>query len=167
MLRRWSADDVDSLAAILLDPAVARWLGHGTPDDVERAIERYEHSWGEAGFGRFAVEERVTGALVGRVGIMREDTWTATREKEELGWAIAPAHWGLGYATEAAGAAIVDGFARVGLRRILAFTLPENVPSQRVMERCGMTPRGTTDWAGLPHVWYDLTPADRPTGASH
>lgn len=165
VLRRWHAEDVDPLAAILLDPAVARWLGHEALDDVDRAIGRYERSWQEAGFGRFAVEERTTGALVGRVGIMREDAWTATPEKEEVGWAISPARWGLGYATEAARAAIADGFARVGLRRILAFALPHNTASRHVMARCGMTLRGTATWAGVPHVWCDLTPADRPTDA--
>jgi RimJ/RimL family protein N-acetyltransferase len=162
VLRRWRADDIDPIAAILLDPAVARWLGDGpSREDVERAIERYERSWEARGFGRFAVEERATGALVGRVGIMRADAWTATPEKEELGWAIAPVRWGLGYASEAARASIHDGFARLGLRRILAFTLAENVASRRVMERCGMTERGTATWAGLPHVWYDVTPTGR------
>lgn len=156
VLRRWHPDDVAALAAIVLHPEVAAWLGGGSRDDVERAVERYEHSFEELGYGRFAVEDRATGELVGRVGIMRQDGWTTTPERDEVGWAVGHAHWGQGVATEAARAAIADGFERVGLGRILSWTLPENVASRRVMEKCGLAFRGNAAWAGLDHVWYAL-----------
>lgn len=165
-LRRWRAGDVDPLTEILLDPRVSQWLGgEGSRDDVAAAIQRYEHSWESLGFGRFAVEERATGELVGRVGIMRADAWSATPEKDEVGWVVAPSRWGHGYAGEAARAALADGLDRAGLPRIVAFTLPENVASRRVMEQCGMTERGEAEWAGLTHVWYDVTPPRPPTDA--
>ncbi len=94
---------------------------------------------------------------------MRVEAWTATPEKDEIGWVIAPSRWGAGYATEAAQSAIRDGFERVGLDRIVSFTLPENVASWRVMERCGMHRRGEAEWAGRMHIWYDATPSVRPS----
>jgi RimJ/RimL family protein N-acetyltransferase len=154
VLRRWREDDVEPLATILCHPDVARWLGTSSPSDVALTVERYEHSWDTLGFGRFAVTDRATGRLIGRAGIMRQDAWTATEDKVEVGWAIDRASWGQGLATEAALAVVDDGFTRVGLRRLLSWTLPENVASRRVMEKCGFAHMGTASWAGRPHVWY-------------
>ena len=156
VLRRWREDDVSALAAILMHPDVAAWLSDRSTDDVAMTIARYEHSWETLGYGRFAVEDRETGALLGRAGLMHQDAWQATPEKDEIGWAIDPARWGEGLATEAADAAMRDGFERVGLPRVVSFALPENLASLRVMEKCGMTRMGTAAWAGRPHVWYAL-----------
>jgi ribosomal-protein-alanine N-acetyltransferase len=57
----------------------------------------------------------------------------------EIGWRLARAHWGKGYAAEAARAALDFGFAELRLDRIFAFTVPANERSRRVMERIGMT----------------------------
>lgn len=57
----------------------------------------------------------------------------------EVGWRLAVEHWGHGYATEAAKAVLAFGFEQVGLHEIVSFTVPENHPSRRVMERIGMT----------------------------
>lgn len=164
VLRQWRTEDVERLAAILLHPEIAAWLGGGSRDDVERQVERYEHSFEELGYGRFAVEDRATGELVGRVGIMRQDGWLATPERDEVGWAIGREHWGRGLATEAAQAAIADGFERVGPRRVLSWTLPANVASRRVMEKCGLDFGGDADWAGLAHVWYAVDAPGAGTG---
>lgn len=156
VLRRWRDDDLEPLARILLHPDVARWLdaADATIDDVARVIERYQKHWQELGFGRFAVEDRASGALVGRAGIMWENSWLAGACKHEVGWVIDPPRWGEGLATEAATAAIADGFARCHLDRVVAFTPPENLASRRVMEKCGLHLIGTASWNGRIHVWY-------------
>ena len=56
----------------------------------------------------------------------------------EVGWRLAAAHWGNGYATEAAHEALRVGFEEVGLDEIVSFTVPQNVRSRRVMERIGL-----------------------------
>jgi len=56
----------------------------------------------------------------------------------EVGWRLAREHWGRGYATEAARAALADGFERLGLDEIVSFTAAGNLPSRRVMEKLGM-----------------------------
>ncbi len=156
VLRRWEPDDVDALFELVTQPDVARWLPYGTRDDASAAIERYERSFEEHGFGRFAVVDRRTGALVGRVGLMHAPEWSATEVKDEIGWAIARERWGEGLASEAATTAIHDVFDRVGLERIVAWTTPDNVASQRVMEKCGMRQGGSALWKGRAHVWYDV-----------
>ena len=57
----------------------------------------------------------------------------------EVGWRLARAYWGRGYATEVARAALADGFGRLGLDEIVSFTVPGNTRSRAVMERLGMT----------------------------
>ena len=158
VLRRWAEGDVEALARIHSDPAVAAWLRPLTEDDAACTVERYEHHWDVHGFGRFAVTDRATGALVGRVGAMRQPDWTETPEKDEVGWVVAADRWGEGLATEAAGAAIADAFWRVGLTRVLSWTLPDNLASRRVMEKCGLCHVGTAAWKGRAHVWYQVRP---------
>ena len=156
VLRRWVESDVGPLAHIHSDPAVATWLGPLTHDDAAVTVERYEHHWDVFGFGRFAVADRTTSELVGRVGVMRQPEWTVTPEKDEVGWVIAAGRWGEGLATEGAGASITDAFERVGLERIVSWTLPDNLASVRVMEKCGLAYAGTAPWKGREHVWYQV-----------
>lgn len=85
---------------------------------------------------------------------MREPEWSETLEQDEIGWVIRADRWGEGLATEAAAASLADAFVRVGLPRILSWTLPANAASRRVMEKCGLDFRGETDWKGQTHVWY-------------
>ncbi len=156
ILRRWRDDDAEALHAILNHPEVASWLGAQTPEDIKGMLERYEYSWDTLGYGRFAVDDATTGELIGRVGLMWQEAWTATPDRVEVGWAIAPGRWGEGLATEAARAAIADGFTRAGLSRVVSFTLPNNVASLKVMENCGLAFGGHAEWAGLDHVWTSI-----------
>ena len=156
ILRRWRPEDVTALSLIQADPAVVQWLPRVTLADAAVTIERMELHWETHGYGRFAVEERRSGSLVGRVGVMQQPEWVETTEKNEVGWLVAPERWGEGLATEAAAGAIADAFDRVGLERIVSWTLPQNVASRRVMAKCGLRYRGVTDWKGREHVWYDV-----------
>jgi RimJ/RimL family protein N-acetyltransferase len=84
-------------------------------------------------------------SLIGAIGLSR------VRELPfapavEIGWRLAPAYWGRGYATEAARAVLDDGFGRLGLAEIVAFTVPANRRSWRVMERLGMTRDSADDF---------------------
>jgi ribosomal-protein-alanine N-acetyltransferase len=60
----------------------------------------------------------------------------------EIGWRIHPAYQGQGFAQEAAELSLADGFGRLGLREIVAFTVPANRPSWRLMQRLGMRADG-------------------------
>ncbi len=92
----------------------------------------------------------------------------------EIGWRLAAEQWGQGYASEAARAALAHGFDTVGLHEIVAFTIPVNLRSRRVMDRLGMRhdPADDFDHPGFPpghrlcrHVLYRLTRAAWRTGA--
>jgi RimJ/RimL family protein N-acetyltransferase len=87
----------------------------------------------------------------------------------EVGWRLARDYWGRGFASEAARAAVADGFNRIDLEEIVSFTVPANVRSTRVMERLGLThdPADDFDHPRLPvghrlrrHVLYRLKRPD-------
>jgi ribosomal-protein-alanine N-acetyltransferase len=91
------------------------------------------------GFAYWAVELPGEATLIGAIGLTRVNFADAFGEAVEIGWRLARPYWGKGYATEAARATIEDGFCRLDIPEIVAFTVPMNAQSRAVMERLGMT----------------------------
>jgi RimJ/RimL family protein N-acetyltransferase len=161
-LRRWREDDLDAYARICADPEVMRYMGGPlTRDETERRIEKIVRGWEERGFGLWAVEEKSSGAFIGRIGLLYHEDWTEGEHKTEVGWLIERSRWGRGLATEGARVSVRHGFETLGLERIISIALPENVASRRVMEKAGLTFRGGTRWRGLDVVWYAIDRRDR------
>jgi RimJ/RimL family protein N-acetyltransferase len=139
VLRSWRASDREPFAALNADPRVMEWfpelLTRARSDEVADRIER---AIAENGWGLWAVEVPAVAGFIGFVGLNPDET-TLGRRVVEVGWRLDAAHWGKGYATEAARAALAYGFDELGLEAIVAFTAVGNTRSRRVMERLGMT----------------------------
>jgi RimJ/RimL family protein N-acetyltransferase len=148
-------DDLDFLAGLLGDPRVGETLGGvRTRDEVAAWIGDERAHWDEHGFGYWVWRDRETGAGVARGGLHVRPV--EGRDETELGWAVAPARWGEGLATELARAS-VDAAARLGIGRVVAFTMPVNVASRRVMEKLGMTyEKEFVHGPWGPHVLFSL-----------
>ncbi|AOK07897.1 GNAT family N-acetyltransferase [Burkholderia sp. AU28942] len=148
-LRRWRPDDAGGLAAMHADPDVTAWLARGpmSVDEAEAAIARFEAHFDANGFGVWAIERRADGALIGLCGLSRE-----VRDEHpmapciEIIWRLARASWGHGYASEAAAAALADGFDRLELGEIFAWTAAANSRSLKVAQRLGMARQPTRDF---------------------
>ena len=142
VLRRWDVTgDLDAWAAICADPEVMRYIGDGKPRDREQSAEQLaslERTWREQGFGLFAVERTDTGELIGFTGLASPDFLPEILPAVEIGWRLGRAHWGQGFATEAARAALAFGFERCGLDRIVSVHAVGNDASARVMQKLGM-----------------------------
>jgi [ribosomal protein S5]-alanine N-acetyltransferase len=147
------------------DPRVARWHWPGglggprTRAQTRELVARQARECAEHGFGLWWWRERGSGELVGQAGLNRTDV--EGEPVVEVGWSISPARWGEGFAPEAAGASLVWGWKRAGLEEIVAFTLPDNLASRRVMDKLGMSYVRDFEREGLPHVLYR---ARRPIG---
>ena len=137
ILRRWREADRAPFAAINADPEIAHWLGgQRFASRADRAVDHYNAAIDARGFGRFAVERRNDGELVGAIGVM-----PASPDEPvgfDLGWRLARSAWGQGYAAEAAGAAMADAFHRADVTEITAHTAALNPRSIALMERLGM-----------------------------
>lgn len=102
-------------------------------------VDGIERQFDDRGFGNWAVEVPGVAPFIGYVGLW-SPTWEAHfTPAVEVGWRLDRPYWGHGYATEAARAAVADGFNRLGLAEIVSFTIPINLRSIAVMERIGMT----------------------------
>jgi len=171
-LRRWREADHAPFAALNADPRVLVHLpGPLTREQSDTWIARIEEHFERHGFGLWAVEVRDGAPFVGYVGLAVPRFEAFFTPCVEIGWRLAAEHWGHGYATEAARAALAFGFERAGLAEIVSFTVPDNVRSRRVMERIGMTrdPAEDFDHPALPeghrlrrHVLYRARPPSGP-----
>ncbi len=138
VLRRWREADLVAFAEINGDPVVMEFF----PAPLDRRQSDAFVSWAEGsfadhGFGMWAVERR--SVLIGSVGLATVSFPAAFAPAVEVGWRLGKDHWGHGYATEAARAALTFGFDQVGLDEIVSFTAACNQRSQSVMARIPMT----------------------------
>jgi RimJ/RimL family protein N-acetyltransferase len=156
-LRRIETGDVPRWhREVFSDPGVMRYLPSGAPVPLRRTHEvlgRFDGAWTGAGFGPWGVELRATGELVGHCGLRRVEELPG---EVEVLYALGRDHWGNGYATEAARASLRYGFERLGLPRILAFAVPANTASRRVMQRLGMGFERRARLFGIDVVVYGL-----------
>jgi RimJ/RimL family protein N-acetyltransferase len=152
-LRPATLDDLDEWLAISRDAETA-WWGEpsSTLHDARANLEKQLSNQGRHGFSLWAVELKHDGTLIGATGLQH----LAEEDEIEVGYRFLREHWGRGYATEAAAAAIRFGFDELGLDRIVAVTLPTNQGSRRVMEKCGLGFVGVVRVYGQTQVKYAL-----------
>jgi ribosomal-protein-alanine N-acetyltransferase len=164
-LRSFEDRDAGPFAAINADPRVMKFLPAVlTQAESDALVVRIRQHAEEKGHGLFAVELQ-GGPLIGFAGLSTPTFEAHFTPCVEVGWRLAAEHWGHGYATEAARAALAFGFEKVGLKQIVSFTVPQNQRSRRVMEKIGMhhDPRDDFDHPRLPeghalrrHVLYRI-----------
>lgn len=137
ILRPWSAEDADRLVAILQEPEIFRYFPRSDPwprAKAEKYIAHHLAHWQERGYGHWAVVTPVDEQVVGWNGL----EYLPETGEIEVAYLLSRLVWGQGYATEAARAAIHFGFTQCGLDEIIGLTHPENIASQRVLEKCGL-----------------------------
>ncbi len=146
LLRRWRADDREAFAALNAD---ARVMEHfpGRLSEVQSRdrMRRIEEHFERHGFGLWALERRDAPGAIGFTGLSVPEFEAPFTPCVEIGWRLAFEHWGRGYASEAARAAVDFAFAELGLHELVSYTVPANARSLAVMRRLGMRlddPRG-------------------------
>jgi RimJ/RimL family protein N-acetyltransferase len=151
-LRSWKENDLGPFAAMNADPVVMEHfpsiLTRSESDALARRIDEHLTLHG---FGLWAVELSSHPSFVGFVGLAHTRFTSHFTPCIDLGWRLAREHWGNGYATEAARAAVRVGFERLRLDQIMAFTVPDNARSRRVMSALGMRHDASGDFEH-PHV---------------
>ncbi|MBB6251482.1 GNAT family N-acetyltransferase [Nitrospirillum iridis] len=138
LLRPWVPADRDAFAEMANDPRVMEFL---TPLDragSDALADRIDAHFARHGFGYWAVEVPGEAPFIGYVGLGEISFPAPFTPAVEIAWRLASAHWGRGYATEAAAAVMGAAFDRFGLDEVVALTVPANRRSRAVMERLGM-----------------------------
>ena len=154
ILRGFEERDLDAFAAMQADAEVMRFISPSGPRDravTWRDMAQAIGHWALRGHGLWALEEKGTGAFLGRVGIIRPEGWPEI----ELAYALARPAWGRGFATEAGRAALRWAFGTQGVVRVASFIAPGNAASQAVARRLGAACEGEAELLGtMPVEWW-------------
>lgn len=149
-LRNWRQTDLPSLGAILGSPDVMAFSDHG-PLDEDRQRKWLENARNTARHaplpGILAIERRADATVIGYVSLSRDPARIGKGEAE-IGFRLAEASWGQGYATEAATAVIAAAKPLTIFQRVVAIVDPNNRRSLRVIDKLGMVYQGDVRLAG-------------------
>ncbi len=107
-------------------------------EESDDLVDRVDAGFDARGWGLWAVEVAGTAPFIGFVGLNPATFDAPFTPAVEVGWRLAREHWGRGYATEGARAALAFGFEDLALDEIVSFTTHGNTRSRHVMERLGM-----------------------------
>jgi RimJ/RimL family protein N-acetyltransferase len=164
LLRAWRDQDREPFQRINSDPRVMEYFTSPlSPEESDALMARIAAHQQQHGFTFFAAELRPTAQFIGFVGIAHTPFEAPFTPCVEIGWRLAAESWGQGLATEGAQAVLRFAFNELKLPEIVAFTVPSNLRSRRVMEKLGMTynPADDFDHPRLPpghplrpHVLY-------------
>jgi RimJ/RimL family protein N-acetyltransferase len=160
ILRMFRDEDFEQHARICAEPEVMRFLGEGRPLErweAWRSMAMILGHWQLRGFGPWAVVERASGRLMGRIGFFHPDGWPGF----ELGWVLGREFWGKGYASEGARRALDYAFTEMDRNHVISLIHPENTASIKVAERLGESVEGKTELFGHEVLIYGI---NRQTG---
>jgi RimJ/RimL family protein N-acetyltransferase len=156
LLRGWRDDDVEPLHEIYTQPEYLATMPPRTLEETREQLARFRQAWEEDGYCQWVACDRASGVLIGRVGLLRHHDWPLVEGAvPEVGWVLHRDWWGRGLATEGGQASVAVWREHLPDEpRLISITTPENRRSRAVMNRCGLTLRGTAHWHGYDVVWY-------------
>jgi RimJ/RimL family protein N-acetyltransferase len=146
VMRPYELGDLADLHTVLYNDDAAMALLGGPRELVatRAALERSIRQQRLDGYSFWPVIERASGKLVGEAGLF---PLAPGGPDISLGYAFGAAHWGRGYATEAARAVLAEAFGPLGLTRVVAITREANTGSRNVLRKLGFSMQGVR------HVW--------------
>lgn len=115
------------------------WREHPDLAYTKRYLAYAESCYRAGTFFDFAVVDRASARMIGTCGFTKFDF---SNDSAEIGYVFHPDYWNRGIATEAVSTVMRYGFETLGLHRIEAKYMKDNLASRRVMEKCGMTFEG-------------------------
>ncbi len=167
ILRQWQDSDVEPFAALNADPDVMKFFPKLMAlEETTAMVERIKARYDSDTFCFWAAEEKETCNFIGFIGLGRPTFEAYFIPCVEIGWRLAKAYWGKGYAPEGAKEVLRDGFERTNLEEIVALTAVLNSKSIRVMEKISMHRDTVDDFLHpvledghhlKPHVLYRIT----------
>lgn len=148
LLREFDLNDAEFIVELLNTPTWIRFIGDKnvkTPDDACKYLENGPlKSYRKDGFGFWMVELKFIGVPIGLCGLIKRETL----DDVDIGFAFLPDFAGLGYGYEIASATLGYAKDNIGLKRIVAITLENNVASIKLLEKIGLKYEKMVEGAG-------------------
>lgn len=165
ILRQWSVNDIPLYAGMNADPEVMKFFPRlQTEEESAQFVDTQSAKIADVGYGLFAVELKHSTDFIGFIGLSIATFDADFTPCTEVGWRLRKEFWNQGYATEGAIACLEFGFKNLQLEHIYSFTATLNLPSERVMQKIGMSkigeflhPRVPDGNRLKPHVLYRST----------
>jgi len=154
-LRPFTIQDAEPLHQILGIPRVLEYFPSSDPPDLERVqklVQKQIDHWSDHGYGWWAVEPNGEGELIGWSGLQ----YLPETDEIEIGFLLSKPYWGKGLATESALAGLDYGFNSLGIEEIIGIVHPENVASQKVLEKIGLIYQEQAEYFGMDCYKYLL-----------
>jgi [ribosomal protein S5]-alanine N-acetyltransferase len=164
LLRHFHLDDGSAIDRVFGDAEVMRYgRGAQTPEWVRQWLRAWQQKYEVNGYGLWAVVEYDSQTVIGYCGLSHFPD-VGGQPEVEVGYRLARAYWGRGYATEAARAVRDYAFNTLKLPRLIAIVDPQNVASIHVAEKLGLRYEKDAVLPGYTHPnrVYSLA---RPAGA--
>ncbi len=147
LLRRWRDEDLEPFAALNTDPEVMRYFPRLLDRETTATIiENMEAHTEKYGFGYWPIEVPGVAPFIGFVGLMITPFQAPFTPCIETAWRLARPYWGRGYAIEGATATLMFAFEHLPMDEVVAFAVPENQRSLRLIKRLGMVRRLEDDF---------------------
>lgn len=158
-LRKMTQEDFADLSKHLQDPEVMYAYEHPFSDiEIQEGIDKQLQRYEEDGFGVLAVILKESGELIGQCGLSMQPC--EGRKLPEIGYIFQKEYWGKGYATEAATACKKYAFEELGIKEVYSLIKEDNIASQNVELRNGMSVVGrfSKDYSGVavPHLIFSV-----------
>lgn len=152
---RLRLDHLEELVEMHRDERIMATLGGPRPfEETEKFLQTNLDHWRRNRFGLWIFRRSADGLLVGRAGLRR--VRVGGSDEVEIAYVLKSEMWGCGLATEISRSLISIGFIDLDLSTLVAFTLPDNLPSIRVMEKAGLRFERAVVHRGRPHVLYRI-----------
>ena len=160
VLRNWQEADVSCYMTLANDIGYNCFSrpGHSlvhTPEEAEHKIRDRITLFNERKLGKFPIFLKQTFEFIGTCGL--EPFELSGQAEVELGFRLCLKHWDRGYAAESAFAVLRYGFDDLRLKKIMAFALPQNRASLRVLEKIGFQYQYDFVHVELQHRLYEMT----------
>lgn len=140
ILRSWQDSDTEPFIKLNQDKEVRRYFPNLlTPEETIANINKIKNNFVTRGFSWYAVELKENHKFIGFIGLEVPSFETHFTPCIEIGWRLDREYWGQGLATEGALKCLELGFNEYNFNEIVAFTAKINKPSERVMQKLGMT----------------------------
>ncbi|HHP7232483.1 MAG TPA: GNAT family N-acetyltransferase [Xenococcaceae cyanobacterium] len=137
LLRHFTLEDAAELAILQADPVVMKFLGVRNYQETRKTLDWILKCYEKYGYGLWAVIHKADNKLIGRCGLIFQ-SWSEVKDVE-IAYMLSKDYWGQGIGTEAACAIRDYGFEVVGCKRLISLIAPDNIASQKVAAKVGLT----------------------------